>query len=215
MMQYYRSKTTIESIIWYLVFGVLHELSHVAIATILLGPSLINSPFTTFDNLYCQFILRAVLGRCWEMTIDTDMPSTFAIHTIRHFGWIFSVVIAMVTYHVHRSRNNKFNSKNNCNKNCSPLNNPLVYAAALTAIESISTDLFGLENYLLPLFPTLGGGTNNSSIKTNTVTFYCGNFGLILLNPAYNATAKGCETALDILEKMISVTMVRGAQSGE
>lgn len=207
-MQYYRSKTTIETIIWYLAFGVLHELSHVAIATILLGSSL--NPFTTFESL-----LRAVLGRCWEMTIDTDMPSTFAINTIRHFGWIFSVVIAMVTYHVHRSRNNKFNSKNNCNKNCSPLNNPLVYAAALTAIESISTDLFGLENYLLPLFPTLGGGTNNSSIKTNTVTFYCGNFGLILLNPAYNATAKGCETALDILEKMISVTMVRGAQSGE
>ena len=108
MMQYYRSKTTIETIIWYLVFGVLHELSHVVIASILLGPSLINSPFTTFDNLY-QFILRAVLGRCWEMTINTDMPSTFAINTIRHFGWIFSVVIAMVTYHVHRSRNNKFN----------------------------------------------------------------------------------------------------------
>ena len=208
MMQYYRSKTTIETIIWYLVFGVLHELSHVAIATILLGSSL--NPFTTFESLY-QF----VLGRCWEMTIDTDMPSTFAINTIRHFGWIFSVVIAMVTYHVHRSRNNKFNSKNNRNKNCSPLNNPLVYAAALTAIESISTDLFGLENFLLPLFPTLGGGTNNSSINTKTVTFYCGNFGLILLNPAYNATAKGCETALDILEKMISVTMVRGAQSGE
>lgn len=207
MMQYYRSKTTIETIIWYLVFGVLHELSHVAIATILLGQSL-----NTFESLY-QFVLRAVLGRCWEMTIDTDMPSTFAINTIRHFGWIFSVVVAMVTCHVHRSRNNKFNSKNNCNKNCSPLNNPLVYAAALTAIESISTDLFGLENYLLPLFPTLGG--TNNSINTNTVTFYCGNFGLILLNPAYNATAKGCETALDILEKMISVTMVRGAQSGE
>ena len=84
----------------------------------------------------------------------------------------------------------------------------------LTAIESISTDLFGLENYILPLFPTLRGGTNNS-INTNTLTFYCGNFGLILLNPAYSATAKGCETALDILEKMISVTMVRGAQSGE
>jgi len=206
-MQYYRSKTTIETIIWYLVFGVLHELSHVAIATILLGQSL-----NTFESLY-QFVLRAMLGRCWEMTIDTDMPSTFAINTIRHFGWIFSVVVAMVTCHVHRSRNNKFNSKNNCNKNCSPLNNPLVYAAALTAIESISTDLFGLENYLLPLFPTLGG--TNNSINTNTVTFYCGNFGLILLNPAYNATAKGCETALDILEKMISVTMVRGAQSGE
>ena len=184
-MQHYRSKTTIATIIWYLVFGALHELSHVAVATWFGLLDYNNSSFQDVISV-CRWQLSIMFGRRWEMTINTDMSSTFEINTIRHFGWIFSVVIAMVTYHVHRSRNNKFNNKsmhNNCNNNCSPLNNPLVYAAALTAIESISTDLFGLENYLLPLFPTLRGGTNNS-INTNTLTFYCGNFGLILLNPA-------------------------------
>ncbi|CAK9023116.1 unnamed protein product [Durusdinium trenchii] len=41
--------------------------------------------------------------------------------------------------------------------------------------------------------------------------FFCGNFGLILLNEAWAASSS---TIKDILELMVEVTMVRGAQSG-
>ena len=41
-------------------------------------------------------------------------------------------------------------------------------------------------------------------------TFFCGNFGIILLSPsAWDGT-----TVLDLLQKMIEVTMMRGAQTG-
>ena len=45
--------------------------------------------------------------------------------------------------------------------------------------------------------------------------FFCGNFGVILLSPAWTTTPgdRG-KTALTLLEKMIEVTMMRGAQTG-
>ena len=38
---------------------------------------------------------------------------------------------------------------------------------------------------------------------------YCGNFGVILLNSAW-INVDGGKTALDVLEKMVEVTMMRG-----
>jgi len=67
-------------------------------------------------------------------------------------------------------------------------------AASLTALEAISTDLLGF----IPKFP-------------NGVLF-CGNFGVIMLHKAWSSN--GDTTVLDILEKMVQVTMMRGAQSG-
>lgn len=67
-------------------------------------------------------------------------------------------------------------------------------AALLVALEAISTDL-------LQLVP----------IASQNIMF-CGNFGIILLHQAWSTT--GGTTALDILEKMVQVTMMRGAQSG-
>lgn len=69
--------------------------------------------------------------------------------------------------------------------------------AVLTALEAISTDLLGLY----------------AITATNKCVFYCGNFGVLLLHEAWTKGDHG-KTALDILERMISVTMSRGAQTG-
>jgi hypothetical protein len=68
-------------------------------------------------------------------------------------------------------------------------------AAFLTACEALCTDLLGLP--VIPFLPT-------------TKAFYCGNFGIILLHQAW---LRG-DAALDVLEKLVQVTMMRGAQSG-
>ena len=75
-------------------------------------------------------------------------------------------------------------------------NHPLLAGACVTAVEAIVTDLMGMH---------CGGKT----------TFYCGNFGVILLNSAWTSTPGDYgKTALTLLEKMIEITMMRGAQTG-
>ena len=76
-------------------------------------------------------------------------------------------------------------------------------AAVVTALEAVSTDLLGLG------VPSSLGAVASSS-SSSSVTLLCGNFGVILINAAW----AGKKEALDILEKMIEVTMMRGAQSG-
>jgi hypothetical protein len=76
-----------------------------------------------------------------------------------------------------------------CNKNKTAR-----LAASLTALEAISTDLLGL-------YPV-----------GNAQILFCGNFGIVLLHKAW--CSDGGNSALDILEKMVQVTMMRGAQSG-
>lgn len=74
-----------------------------------------------------------------------------------------------------------------------------VLAAFATAIEAIWSDLL-----LLPVLGVL-------SLPTDCpYSLFCGNFGIILLNDAW---LRGSQ-ALDVLETMIQVTMMRGAQSG-
>ena len=127
----------------YLVFGLLHELSHVVIASILLGSSLNNNPFTTFDNLY-QFVVRALLGRyCLiEAANDDDGVSSTQHLVIRHFGWIFSIVIAMGLHWYHRRRQNSSNVKDTMKISLLFSDPIIVVAAYVTALESITTDLF-------------------------------------------------------------------------
>ena len=62
-----------------------------------------------------------------------------------------------------------------------------IVAAYATALEGISTDLLGMA----------------------TIPFFCGNFGNILINSAWINTDGG-KKALEMLEKMVEVTMMRG-----
>lgn len=72
-----------------------------------------------------------------------------------------------------------------------------VVAAYATALEGISTDLLGM-------IPAI-----SQSTSATTIPFFCGNFGIILINSAWINTDGG-KKALDMLEKMVEVTMMRG-----
>lgn len=62
-------------------------------------------------------------------------------------------------------------------------------AAYITALEGVTTDLFGLVPHV----------QNGSGY----VTFFCGNFGILLMNSSW-LSIDGGRTALDVLEKMVS-----------
>jgi len=82
-------------------------------------------------------------------------------------------------------------------------NKTVRWIAALTAVEAISSDLMKLELFL-PIQPVVHGEAS--------ALFFCGNFGIILLHHLW-LSDQG-QSALDIIEKMVKVTMMRGAQSG-
>ena len=72
------------------------------------------------------------------------------------------------------------------------------FACTLTALEAICTDLMGLS--AIPFVSMTAG------------SLLCGNFGIIVLHQAW--LAHNGKSALDVLEKLVEVTMMRGAQSG-
>lgn len=207
-------RSSFHALKWYLLFGALHELAHFAIAAWLGLLEHHQQPISSGSGVIggvFRWLCQLMIERRWQLSLSTETTHG-RIAVVRHAGWVFSVFIATAFYTKEaRALKNK-HILSSSSPIGSPLNHPAVYAAILTAIEALSTDLFGLEKYILPLFPV---GASFGSNHNNAVTFFCGNFGLILLNPAYQSTDTGRKTALDILEKMISVTMVRGAQSGE
>ena len=75
-------------------------------------------------------------------------------------------------------------------------------AAWIVAIEAIASDL-------LVLGPFLPLGT-----LSTLSTFFCGNFGILLLHHSWLTSKEGEEAALIVLRQMVSITMMRGAQSG-
>ena len=71
----------------------------------------------------------------------------------------------------------------------------VVVAAYITALEGITTDLFG--------FVPHHHYRESGSIGNQCMTFFCGNFGVLLLNSSW-LSIDGGRTALDVLEKMVS-----------
>ena len=60
------------------------------------------------------------------------------------------------------------------------------------------------------LYPqTFPKSTTASSSSSNTLFFFCGNFGVLLINSSW-INIDGGKKALDMLEKMVEVTMMRG-----
>lgn len=73
----------------------------------------------------------------------------------------------------------------------------------VTFLEALSTDVFG--------FTTTATTCPNENA---TIIFECGNFGILLLQDAWIHTpGDHGQTALDLLEQMISITMMRGGTS--
>jgi hypothetical protein len=76
--------------------------------------------------------------------------------------------------------------------------NSIANAAVVTAIDALATDFFRL-------------GTTSATTSTMML---CGNFGLILINPSWISHPDNGITALKILQKLVEITMMRGAQTG-
>jgi len=98
---------------------------------------------------------------------------------------------------------------------------PVIVAAAyITAIEATATDLLGwvplayrcVGQYLPPASQASSIPLDNIDGKY-TCIFFCGNFGILLINSSW-INIDGGKKALDMLEKMVNITMMRGAQSG-
>ena len=194
---------------WYLLFGALHELSHVLVAFGLgfVKPSALS--MASAPHIVMWVVRLALERRCqFPIPVDgadddnIDGPVVVAkarIALVRHAGWVFSSVLAAAIYYFYAKKSHTSSSAQQ---------HPLVWAAVLTALEAVSTDLLGLG-----IIPLLGTRGSHVDAGNHMLTFFCGNFGLILLNPAWNENGVGKRTALDMLQKMINVTMVRGAQS--
>ena len=205
------------AMIWYIVFGLVHELCHWIVAVVCLG-----QPWALLDNVFqVSFWYGVLIGR--KLTLVGDSTITYDdnnniynnniynnntniekwISIIQHGGWVASIVLALwVERHVLGQRRRKKN-----------INKAMRWAVWITALEALWTDLLHF-----PVIPTIlgdgvGGDGDVDFHKNDLVVLRCGNFGMILLHHVW-WTNEYQSVALDVLEKMIQVTMMRGAQSG-
>lgn len=118
-------------------------------------------------------------------------------------GWMGSVLIWLLSMILWKL--SKRNDKDDKKLSLSWLSSPTVYAAFVTAMEAVVTDLFRW----IPHHNYSGSDDYYGENNVTTLLAYCGNFGIILLNPAW-LNIDGGRTALDVLEKMVEVTMMRG-----
>lgn len=176
---------------YYFFFGAIHELSHV-VTYLLLTPS---QEVSLFQDGIGNFLFQTFVLRQCHLPLLQDKDDEAAI--VRHTGWICSIIILCLCVFCRSGRNKSLSNKNEDNQNAT-----IAVASLLTALEALSTDLFGLVPTAL------------FSSSSNNMIFFCGNFGIIMIHQAWFGNQTGTSTALDILEKMVQVTMMRGAQSG-
>ena len=167
MNEKHHNYTKIYFIASYLLFGLLHELSHVAIATILL-PNNNDVKVSKLSNdsrssTVVTFLARAILGRYCLIQIianhnddDIDSSSYYHIAIIKHFGWIFSTLLAITLHYCYRCSScsvridGKSKSKHHDEQlsktskliDLTAIQPVVIIAAYITAVEAISTDLF-------------------------------------------------------------------------
>lgn len=190
-----RSRYYDQLIIYYLLFGALHEVAHLSSAAILLwSGGYIASLASFWDGLVDSpggksagsVLFQALVARSSTIPLIDDACHVGTL--VRHAGWIFSTVLALALSRLASQQKNQV----------------CTIAATLTALEAISTDLFGINQ-----IPIIFG----ASVTSSYTTFLCGNFGLILINSIWT-TADNGQHALDLLQRMANITMMRGAQSG-
>lgn len=174
------------AIAWYVAFGVLHECIHFLVASVVCGVE---------NHVTMNMVKEMVFARRLSLNLSGSITSN-DVNLIRHAGWSFSLLAAFALH--------AFFLSSKTHKNPQGLSWAIV-AAYITAFDAVCTDLLGLPQFFAAIAP-------------NQHTFCCGNFGVILLHGCWlddmSGRVKG-KSALDILEKMIEVTMMRGAQSGK
>ena len=126
----------------YLTCGLLHELCHLIVARALVEPS---SPFKESFigvgtlNDWAVFVGRALLGRYCVVGVEEGDDGAIAI--IRHSGWLFSLLLAVV---VHGTCVTYWRGEEGHGKSGDACLRPAVILAAyVTALEAIASDLLG------------------------------------------------------------------------
>lgn len=204
----------------YLVCGLAHELSHLGAAFYWVvgdgvDDGIVNTKNTSAAAAMASVVyqtLGMMLGRVYyygmENSSADDANVEWNMNLIAQAGWMGSCLVLALTV--------ALVALINANIKATPLawrhllSSPWVCAAMVTLLEALSSDL-------------MFGGHSIGSCSTYTTTttttakaiFFCGNFGVILLNPTWTQTPGDFgKTALDLLERMIEITMMRGAQTG-
>ena len=142
-------------------------------------------------------LANVVLGRHvrFPEAFETRCAGAFAF--VRLAGFAASLAMALVAERRHRKHKDgrdETDASASAKLRYSPPVSSARLAFWLTALDAAITDVFDAA----PREPS---------------QLLCGNFGLILLNHAWCCSENG-KKAFDVLEKMVYVTMMRGAQSG-
>lgn len=177
----------LNSILYYQGFAILHELAHLVCA-ISLG--LVTLSDLCRDGLWKTFLLEATFFRRVSVPYPEEQ---WKVELLKASGWFASATIAIILHFLHRNGAKGFTNKK-------PL---YLFASYLVVVDAFATDALGFRQ----LF-TL----ERAAIAPNVLTVFCGNFGAIILHRAW--FEKGGNFIYDIIEKMIQITMMRGAQSG-
>jgi hypothetical protein len=128
---------------WYSLFGLLHELVHLASFALAIkilcsddGPvsPTLNSPSFSLVEVI-KILMRAWFGRYSilpQLTTGQDEEIAVAVSFItRHAGWIFSLALALVLHGIRQKYHWKISAT-------------ACLAAYVTAVEAFSTDFLGL-----------------------------------------------------------------------
>ena len=171
----------------WLLFGALHEISHLLTAC---AVGCGGSTAVSAKSLWGALVTRRV-------RIDVE-ASGWRARVVRAAGWVTSLALAAATW-LWRPGDLGLVSETTWS---------VVRAVAtFTAAEAAWTDLLGMEQAVSSRRQTF------SPLLPPHTWFYCGNFGMVILSKLWLTTENG-DAAKDILQKMIQVTMMRGAQSG-
>jgi len=170
----------------YVAFGAAHECAHVAARAFALG----RRRGTSSVSGITRDVARAIARRSYDMSADDD-ASARVLMFVRAFGIVVSACAAWATARATRGADGSVEK----GKERDAIHRAWRFAAFVTVFDAFCTD-----------------GVALLTSSTSRVML-CGNFGVVLLNAAW-ATSKNGSSAFDVLEKMVNVTMMRGAQSG-
>lgn len=124
----------------YLTCGLLHELCHLIVARALFEHSsplpFIGAGAGTLHD-WIIFVGRALIGRYCIVGVDDGDEGAIAV--IRHSGWLFSLLLAVV---VHGTCVTYWRGEAH-GKSDAGLRPAVILAAYVTALEAITTDLLG------------------------------------------------------------------------
>jgi hypothetical protein len=172
-------------IAFYILFGIIHELAHVFFARVLFAADDLTVVDDSINSGGAVPVLaRALFGRysIVSLPIENEISRTVILHS----GWILTLILGSCLHWHFRRVGSRYVSI-------------AAVAAYITTFEGVVTDLLGF----------IPAAFSGESVNEGQFILYCGNFGVILLNSVW-ISADGGKKALDILEKMVEVTMMRG-----